>query len=115
MERRQRLQADLGARLESARQGVEAARRAQREGSAPRPEEMQVIQRRYPPLKPGARAPFPNCAQRIDPATGAGVLVCPAQVPGLPFWDRLRRLEEEVVEAEKALVEAERDYRQGVD
>lgn len=114
-DRRQREQADLLARLDKARRDVEVARLAKEEGNAAAPEEMQVIQRRYPVPRAGQPAPFANCAVRMDPASGAQVLICPARVPGPAYHERQRKLEASLAEAEAALAEAERAYRRGMD
>jgi ribosomal protein L29 len=114
-ERRQREQAELLARLEKARRSLDEARAAKEAGGLAKPDEMQVIQRRYPPLRPGQAAPFPNCVQRTDPGSGANVLICPTQVPGLAYDQRQRKLEDALAEAEAALAEAERAYRRGMD
>lgn len=114
-ERRQRAQAALLARLDEARRDVEEARRAREEGKAARPDEMQVIQRRYPFPRAEQPAPFANCASRTDPASGAPVLICPTQVPGPAYHERQRKLEAAAVEAESVLAEAERAYRRGTE
>lgn len=114
-DRRQREQADLLARLDKARRAVEVARLAKQEGSAAAPDEMQVIQRRYPVPRAGQPAPFANCARRTDPGSGVQVLICPAQVPGPAYHERQRKLEASLAEAEAVLAEAERAYRRGMD
>lgn len=114
-ERRRRSRAELQGRVDKARAGVEEARRAKGEGSRATPEEMQVIQRRFPPLKSGQTPPYPNCAQRMDPGSGTAVLICPTQVPGPAYHDRQRRLEAALASAEAELAEAETAFRRGTD
>lgn len=114
-ERRRRTQADLLTRLEKARGDLADARRAKAAGEAVKPDEVQVIQRRYPVPRAGQPAPFSNCARRVDPASGAVVLVCPTQVPGPAYHARQRELDGAVAEAEAALAAAENGYRRGLD
>lgn len=113
--RRQQDLAALADRLEKARARVAAAQKAKDEGGRAAPQEMQVVQRRYPPPKAGQPAPFPNCATRKDPASGSPVMICPAQVPGPAFYERQRKLDDDLVAAELELADAERAYRRGVD
>lgn len=114
-ERRRREQAELLARLEKARRDADAARRAKEEGAAVRPDELQVIQRRYPVPRAGQPAPFPNCARRTDPGNASPVLVCPTQVPGPAYYERQRVLDASVVDAEALLAGAEAAVRRGLD
>lgn len=104
----------LGARLRAAQEKVEAARKAKAEGESPQNEEMQTIQRLYPPLKPGQAPPRPNCFASVDPNGNPG-LICPMQVPQEAFFDRVKKLDEELRRAEEELELAEREYRRGTD
>ena len=113
--RRQQAQAELAERLDKARARVAVARKAKEEGGRATPQEMQVIQRRYPPPKAGQPAPFPNCSTRKDPASGALVMICPAQVPGPAFQERQRKLDDDLTAAELELADAEQAFRRGVD
>lgn len=113
--RRQEAHAALRERLEKARVNLAEAQGARESGGKALPEEMQVVQRRFPPLKAGQAAPFPNCANRKDPASGSLVLICPAQVPGVAYYERQRKLDDDLAAAERELEDAERAYRRGVD
>ena len=111
---RRRTREELEKKLHAAQARVAAARKALAEGDAPQPDEMQVIQRRYPPLARGQQAPRPNCFASRDP-NGNSVLICPAQVPADAFFDRQKKLEEELRLAEEELAAAEFAYRRGTD
>ena len=113
--RRQQAHAALRERLEKARANLLEAERARESGGKALPEELQVVQRRFPPLQAGQSAPFPNCANRQDPASGSLVLICPTQVPGAAYYQRQRQLDEDLAAAERELADAERAYRRGMD
>lgn len=113
-ETRRQAREELGKRLRAAQDKVEAARKARADGEAPQPEEMQTIQRAYPPLKPGQAPPRPNCFASVDPNGNPG-LICPMQVPQDAFFDRLKKLDEDLKRAEEELEIAEREYRRGTD
>ncbi len=105
---------ELEKKLRAAQAKVEAARKAVELGEAPQDGEMQTVQRRHPPLKRGESAPRPNCFQSVDP-NGFASLICPQQVPRDSYYERRRKLDEELRLAEEELAVAEREYRRGTD
>lgn len=113
-ERRRRIREDLDGRLRAAQALVEAAKRALEEGRHLRPDDLQTIQHRHPPLKSGQVARNPNCFAATD-ASGAASLNCPSRVPQEAYYERQRKLEEDLKRAEEALAVAERAYRRGTD
>ncbi len=100
--------------LRDAQAKVEAARKAKADGGEPGEDEMQVIQRRYAPLKAGESPPRSNCRNGTDSA-GRPFLLCASQVPGEAFYDRQKKLDAELDKALEELADAERAYRRGVD
>lgn len=113
-EDRRRKRDELEKKLRAAQARVEAARKAKELGEEPQPGEMQVVQRRHAPLKRGESPPRPNCFSAVDP-NGVASLICPQQVPLDSYYERQRKLDEELRLAEEALAEAERAYRRGTD
>ncbi len=113
-EGRRRTRDELEKKLRAAQDRAEAARKAMADDSEPRPDEMQVVQRRYPPLASGQSPPRPNCFPSVDP-NGAASLICPQQVPQEGYYERRRKLEEDLRAAEEELAAAERAYRRGTD
>lgn len=105
----------LEKRLRAAQARVEAARKALSEGGDPQQDEMQTIQHRKPPLAAGQAPPNRNCFTTKNPRTGAEVLNCPTRVPSDAYYERQKKLEEELKAAEEELAEAERAYRRGTD
>ena len=105
----------LEKRLRAAQARVEAARKALSEGGDPQQDEMQTIQHRKPPLAAGQAPPNRNCFTTRNPRTGAEVLNCPTRVPSDAYYERQKKLEEELKAAEEELAEAERAYRRGTD
>lgn len=105
----------LEKRLRAAQARVEAARKALSEGGDPQQDEMQTIQHRKPPLAAGQSPPNRNCFTTKNPRTGAEVLNCSTRVPNDAYYDRQKKLEEELKAAEEELAEAERAYRRGTD
>ncbi len=106
---------ELEKRLRAAQARVEAARKALAEGGDPQQDEMQTIQHRKPPLAAGQSPPNRNCFTTRNPRTGAEVLNCPTRVPNDAYYERQKKLEEELKAAEEELAEAERAYRRGTD
>lgn len=100
--------------LRAAQAKVDAARKAKAEGGEPGSDEMQVIQKRYAPLKAGQDPPRANCRNALD-AAGKPYLLCAAQVPGEAYYDRQKRLDGELEQALAELEQAERAYRRGTD
>ena len=113
-ENRRRIREELEAKLRAAQARVEAARKAKAEGGEPLPDEMQTIQHRRPPLKSGQQPPNPNCFTATDPS-GAPSLNCPTRVPQDAFYERQKRLDDDLKRAEDELELAERAYRRGTD
>lgn len=114
-EKRRKAREDLERRLQAAQARLDAARKARAAGEAPAQDDMQVVQRRYAPLRSGETPPRANCFNAPNPATGVVSMVCPVQVPGEKHYRRQDKLDEEVALAEDALRQAERDYRRGTD
>lgn len=100
--------------LRAAQDKAEAARQAKADGADPGPDEMQMTQRRYAPLKPGQEPPRSNCRNSTD-AEGRPFLLCATQVPGDAYYDRQKRLDAELEKALQELADAERAYRRGAD
>jgi len=100
--------------LRAAKAKVEAARQAKADGTDPGPDEMQMIQRRYAPLKPGQDPPRTNCRHATD-GEGRPYLLCAMQVPGEAFYDRQKKLDADLDKALEELADAERAYRRGAD
>ena len=105
---------ELEKRLRAAQARVEAAKKAVELGEEPQPGEMQTVQRRHAPLKRGESPPRPNCFEAVDP-NGVASLICPQQVPQDAYYERRRKLDEDLRLAERELEEAERAYRRGTD
>lgn len=113
-ETRRRVREELEKKLRAAQARAESARKAKDEGGEPLPEELQTIQHRHPPLRSGQQPPNPNCFAARD-ASGAAVLHCPTRIPGDAFYERQKKLAEELQRAEEELELAERAYRRGTD
>lgn len=113
-EERRRVREELERKLRAAQARVDAAKKAKDEGREPSNEEWQTIQRRHPPLRSGQSPPNPNCFAVRD-ANGADVLHCPTRVPQEAYYERQRKLAEELERAEEELALAERAYRRGTD
>jgi hypothetical protein len=113
-EDRRRNREELEKKLRAAQARFEAAKKAVELGQEPQPGEMQTVQRRQPPLKRGESPPRPNCYQVVDP-NGVASLVCPQQVPQDSYYERRRKLDQELRLAEEELAQAERAYRRGTD
>ena len=113
-ESRRQSREDLDRKLRAAQARAEAARKAKDDGASPLPEEMQTVQRRYAPLRPGQEPPRANCFPSVDP-NGVASLVCPMQTPQESYYERLKKLDEELQRAEEELQLAERAYRRGTD
>jgi len=104
----------LAKALRSAQDKVDAARKAKAQGDEPGPDEMQVIQQRFAPLKAGQSPPRSNCRNATD-SQGRPIMLCAAQVPGEAYYDRQKKLEAELDKALEELADAERAYRRGAD
>jgi outer membrane PBP1 activator LpoA protein len=106
---RREKRAKLEAALRAAEDKVAAAKAALEDGGAPKDGEQQVVQRRYAK----AQASKSNC--RTVKEGGKTSVVCPSLVPGEPYYDRQKSLEEALRQAEAELADAEAAYRRGVD
>ncbi len=104
----------LDKKVREAQAKVDAARKARDEGGDPRADELQTVQHRYPPLRRGEAPPRANCFDAVDP-NGAATLNCPTQVPQESYYERRKKLEDAVRDAEAELAAAERAYRRGTD
>lgn len=104
----------LAKALRAAQDKVEAARKAKAQGGEPGPDEMQVIQQRFAPLKAGQSPPRSNCRSATD-SQGRPFMLCAAQVPGEAYYDRQKKLDAELDKALEELADAERAYRRGAD
>lgn len=113
-ERRRQAREELEAKLRAAQAKVEAARKAKAEGGDPLPEELQTIQHRRAPLRSGEQPPNPNCFMATDP-NGAAFLNCPTRVPDDSYYERQKKLDEDLKRAEEELAAAELAYRRGTD
>jgi hypothetical protein len=113
-ETRRQSREEFDRKLRAAQARVEAARKAKEDGASPKPEEMQAIQRRYPPLAQGQAPPRPNCFPSVDP-NGVASLICPLMVPQDAYFERLAKLDAELKSAEEELHAAEQAYRRGTD
>jgi hypothetical protein len=94
--------------LRKAQDKVAAAKAALESGGDLKEDERQVIQRRYAKDQPG----MSNC--RPTPGGNKGAVTCPSIVPGEPYYDRQRGLEEALRQAEEELSQAETAYRRGM-
>jgi hypothetical protein len=106
---RREKRAKLEAALRAAQDKVAAAKAALEEGGAPKDDEQQVVQRRYAK----AQASKSNC--RTVKEGDKTSVVCPSLVPGEPYYERQKSLEETLRRAEAELADAEAAYRRGVD
>ena len=121
----------LEARLSAAREKLAAARAA-RDGATPQDDERQIVQQRVDQANP---APGPgsastggmlgmggmmggaqrsNCTTAQN-ASGTPVTTCPTPVPSDAYYDRVKKLEDAVKDAEAEVAAAETAYRRGVD
>jgi hypothetical protein len=112
--RRRANREQLEARLERAREKVEAAKKAREEGEVLEDDERQVIQQRAAAGGQHGMAARSNC--RVEQAAnGAKWLMCPTSVPTQDYFDRIERLDANLKKAEEELAAAQRAWRQGVD
>ncbi|HEX7606284.1 MAG TPA: DUF4124 domain-containing protein [Usitatibacter sp.] len=118
---RRKLEADVAA----ARERLVAAKLAAEVTSAPQDDEKQTIQRRTDQASnmPGAGSTASggglgfgrsNCTTAKN-ADGRPVTTCPAAIPNDAYYERIRKLEDDVRAAEENLATAERAYRRGAD
>lgn len=115
--KRRALRTALEARLASARDKVDAARRALADAPSPDTDERQVVQQQMKAGQGGMHglsAKRSNCRQVVDKNGKAGVM-CPALLPNDAYYERIAKLEAAVKEAEQELADAEEAWRRGVD
>lgn len=109
-----------------------AAAKAAVEGAVPQDDERQVVQQRVEKGRPApgggsastggmlgsggmhGGAQRSNC-KTVKDASGRIVTTCPTSVPNDAYYERAKRLEDDVLAAEQELEAAERAYRRGVD
>jgi type IV secretory pathway VirB10-like protein len=104
----------LEARLERAREKLDAAKKAREDGEALEDDERQVIQQRAATGGQHGMAPRSNC--RVEQApNGAKWLMCPTSVPNQDYFDRIERLDANLRKAEEELAAAQTAWRRGVD
>jgi hypothetical protein len=113
-ETRRRTREELEAKLRAAQAKVEAARKAKAEGGDPQVDEMQTIQHRRAPLASGEQPPNANCFTATDP-NGTAFLNCPTRIPDGSYYERQKKLDDDLKRAEEELALAERAYRRGTD
>jgi len=122
----------LEARVTAARERLAAAKAALEAGQDPQDDERQVIQQRKdannPSPGPGSvsnggmlgmgamhgGAPRSNCTAAKD-STGNVITMCPTMIPTQAYYERIKKLEDDVKAAEEELDAAQEAYRRGVD
>jgi hypothetical protein len=60
-------------------------------------------------------APRSNCKSGKDPNSGSTITMCPTSIPTDAYYDRIKKLEDDVKTAEDELDAAQEAYRRGVD
>jgi hypothetical protein len=122
---RRELRRKLAADVAAARERLAAAKLAIEVSSAPQDDEKQMIQRRTDQVSnlPGTGSATSggglafgrsNCTTAKN-ADGRPVTTCPTSIPNDAYYERIRKLEDDVRAAEENLATAERAYRRGVD
>lgn len=129
---RRELRRKLTADVANAREKLATAKAALDAASAPQDDERQVVQQRVEKGRPApgsgsattggmlgmggmlGGAPRSNCTTAKS-ADGRVVTTCPTQVPNDAYYERVRKLEDDVRAAEEELDAAQRAYRRGVD
>ena len=113
--KRRALREQLWARVQDARDKVEAARKALAEGSDIAVEDRRTFVQRVDGPVDQALAMRSNCRAMKDAVTGKPVAVCAASIPHDAYRERVEKLEEAVKVAEDELDQALTAYRRGVD
>jgi hypothetical protein len=122
---RRELRRKLAADVAMAREKLAAAKLMLDVTGAPQDDEKQVIQQRSDKDSPRASSTAAttggtpatarsNCTTAKN-ADGRTVTTCPTLIPNDAYYDRIRKLEDEVRAAEESLADAERAYRRGAD
>ena len=111
MQRRARRE-DLEKRVEAAREKLAAARKARDEAPDAQADETQIVRRNMDPTYGGM--PRMNCRDGTD-VNGNKVVMCPVSVPNDAYYERLRKLDDDLAKAQQDLDDAQQAYRRGVD
>ncbi len=122
---RRDLRRKLAADVAAARERLATAKLAIEASSAPQDDEKQTIQRRTDQVSnlPGSGSAATggglafgrsNCTTAKN-AEGLPVTTCPTAIPNDAYYERIRKLEDDVRAAEEDLATAERAYRRGAD
>jgi hypothetical protein len=129
---RREVRRKLAAAVERARDRLAVAKAALEDGGAPQDDERQAVQQRVdaatPAPGPGSAstggmlgnggmlggAPRSNCTKSKG-SSGQVVVTCPTLVPNDAYYERVRKLEDDVRAAEEELAAAEQAYRRGAD
>jgi hypothetical protein len=129
---RRELRRKLAAAVTNARDKLAAAKAALEAGGVPQDDERQAVQQRVdaatPAPGPGSAstggmlgnggmlggAPRSNCTKSKG-SSGQVVVTCPTLVPNDAYYERVRKLEDDVRAAEEELAAAEQAYRRGAD
>jgi hypothetical protein len=107
----------LGARVEAARTKLEGARKALSDGGNPVEDERDYVRQDFPrDARSPEKTPPPrtNCSTQTT-TDGRAVWNCPRPIPNETYFERQKKLEDAVRQAEEELEDAERAYRRGVD
>lgn len=130
--KRRELRRKLEGAVASARVKLAAAKAALDSAGAPQDDERQIIQQRVERDRPvpgdgsattggmfgmGGMMGGPqrsNCST-VKTDDGRVVTMCPTPVPNDAYYERIRKLEDDVKAAEEELAEAQRAYRRGAD
>jgi len=113
--KRRALREQLWARVDAAREKVEAARKALETGSDIAVEDRRTFVQRVDGPANQALALRSNCRVAKDAATGRDAAVCAASIPNDAYKERVEKLEEALRVAEDELDQALTAYRRGVD
>ena len=122
---RRELRRKLAAEVAAAHEKLAATKLAIEASSAPQDDEKQTIQRRTDQVSnlPGTGSAAAgggfafgrsNCTTAKN-ADGRPVTTCPTSIPNDAYYERIRKLEDDVRAAEENLATAERAYRRGAD
>jgi len=113
-ENRRRIREELEAKLRAAQARAEAARKAKAEGGEPLPDEMQDHPASPSPAQVRAATAESQLLHRHR-SERRPFLNCPTRVPQDAFYERQKKLEDDLKRAEDELELAERAYRRGTD
>jgi hypothetical protein len=107
----------LAARVAQARAQLEAAKKALSDGEPATEDERQFVRQNFARSEksPGSTPPPRQNCMPDRASTGQATWNCPRPIPNEAYFDRQKKLEEDVRKAEDELTEAERAYRRGTD